>query len=269
MPISNFAAGPAEKMKKLYFSVKNLIKNILSVIFDPYQCFLANFRSNRPTGKIWDRHRFPWSILSVQIFRILKICVHLQTRGQRISWSPYCKDFDCTSSYSGLKLNVDGQTVATSPQSVINTRMEPNQSFDVIDWAGEKTVQGKEFTLQWAPDRKACASFIQISVKEPAGVGNGALAQVVRGDDAPSGVRSGKGSNAFNPSLNQIHFCTPGAKFASKTGQVFLYCERHGKRYFDENLINWSENVSSCFEGVTRGSQVPQVSEIRHPAPYK
>ena len=40
-------------------------KNILSVIFDPYQCFLANFRSKRPSGQSWDRHPFPCSILSV------------------------------------------------------------------------------------------------------------------------------------------------------------------------------------------------------------
>ena len=108
------------------------------------------------------------------------------------------KDFDCASSYSGLKLNVDGQTVATSP---LTNKIQQNQTFDVIDWAGDKTVQGKEFTLQWASNRRACASFIQISVKEGGRVGNGALAKVVRGDDAPSGVTSGKGSKAFDLSI--------------------------------------------------------------------
>ena len=114
------------------------------------------------------------------------------------AYSWVSKDFDCASSYSGLKLNVDGQTVATSP---LTDKIQQNQTFDVIDWAGDKTVQGKEFTLQWASNRRACASFIQISVKEGGRVGNGALAKVVRGDDAPSGVTSGKGSKAFNLSI--------------------------------------------------------------------
>ena len=99
-------------------------------------------------------------------------------------------DYDCSNSYSMLKLNVDGQTVATSPLDVV----ESGQTFDLVDWAGGNKIQGREITLQWASNRLACASFIKITTKEAKMTGDGALAHIVRGDDAPSGVRSGKGS---------------------------------------------------------------------------
>ena len=112
-------------------------------------------------------------------------------------------DFDLRDSYADINFFVDSRQVGKSPSHLWID--QPRQTLDFMNWLNDpnKIVEGRVFSLEWRFNKRASASFTEITYTS---IENGGrLARVVRGDNAPSGVLSGTfkllSNNAHKPFL--------------------------------------------------------------------